>query len=213
MFKYIFILLTGTSLMLQSEDAQSPWQDRDTVKGFSIYNGELDTTQGFGAYLDFCLKPNTRNFDNGGGAHHYNSEFLKRYHAVTNVVYDPFKRSEEENRFALTEVSKHNFHTATSNSVLNCIETKESRLDHIALCCQALQESGIAYFKVYPGNGSLIESSATGIYQSNQPAASYQSEVEEVFGKGNVVTDTKKDLIIAYKNSDCSYRKSIALIE
>ncbi len=184
---------------------QIPWK-KETAKGFPIEQGKLETTEGFGAYLDFCLKPNTKNFDNGGGTHDYNTQFLKTYQGVTNVVYDPFQRSEEENAKAL---ESRDFDTATSNSVLNVINTKEARLKHIALSCKALKMGGIAYFKVYPGNGSGRESNQGDSYQSNRSAHSYQEEVEEIFGKGNVVTDKERDMIVAYKNSDCKPLKNV----
>lgn len=202
MFKVIFSILMTTSLLSNAFEEQTPWK-KETAQGFTVYNDQLETTEGFGSYLDFCLKPNTRNFDNGGGSHNYNSLFLKDYLGVTNVVYDPFQRPEQENLIALTEASKHNFDTSTSNSVLNVIDHKESRKKHIMLCCEALKNGGIAYFKVYPGDNSQKEQWFENSYQSNLSAKAYQEEVEEVFGKGNVVTNVERHMIIAYKNSDC----------
>ena len=128
---------------------------QETVQGFTIYNNQLEITEGFGAYMDFCLRPNTKNFDNGGGSHKYNSEFLKKYYGVSNIVYDPYQQSPENNHNALTEIAKHDFDTATSNSVLNVIDTEEGRHEHILLSCEALRDGGIAYFKVFPGTGTL----------------------------------------------------------
>lgn len=202
----LFLLLS--SLPLQSNSAQIPWK-KETVQGFPIADGELETTEGFGAYIDFCLKPNTKNFDNGGGTHNYNSQFLKKYHGVINIVYDPYQRDEKENLLALEEVKKNDFDTTTSNSVLNVIDTEEARLKHIALSCQALKEGGIAYFKVYPGDSSHKELREEGRFQSNRPAKTYQEEVEKIFGKGNVVVDVANHKIIAYKNSGCHSQTAI----
>lgn len=196
----IELLLLAVSL--PTSNVQIPW-NKETVQGFSVYDGRLETSEGFGAYMDFCLSPNTKNFDNGGGTHDYNSEFLKAYKGVTNVVYDPFQRSEKSNQQALQEVAKHDFDTATSNSVLNVIDQAEKRLEHISLSCSALKAGGIAYFKVWQGNGTLVEQRNIDSYQSNRPAATYQAEVEAVFGKGNVVTDASRHMLIAYKNSGC----------
>lgn len=191
------------ALALITSMPQIPWK-KETAQGFTIEQGKLETTEGFGAYMDFCLKPNTKNFDNGGGTHDYNTQFLQKYQGVINIVYDPFQRSEEDNRKALAAVQEHDFDTATSNSVLNVISSKEARAKHIALSCQALKKGGIAYFKVYPGDGSGKALQREGSYQSNQSARSYQEEVEQIFGQGNVVTDIEKDMIVAYKNSDCT---------
>jgi hypothetical protein len=204
MFYIILLLVLFVNMFskMHSQEQQTSW-DKMTAEGFPIYNGQLETTEGFGAYLDYCLKPGTKNFDNGGGTYDFNSQFLKKYQGVTNVVYDPFQRDEESNLKALAEVSKHDFDTATSNSVLNVIDSHEARQRHIALSCHALKEGGIAYFKVFSGNGSGNEHREEGGYQSNRLAATYQADVEEIFGKGNVVVDKGHDMIIAYKNSSC----------
>ncbi len=196
----IFFLCTFVSLHAQQN--QTSWL-RDTVSGLSADNEKLDTTEGLGAYFDFCLQPNTKNFDNGGGSSNLNTQFLKTYTGVVNVVYDPFKRSKQENDQALLEASKHDFDTATSNSVLNVIDNKLTRLSHIFLSCDALKEHGKAYFKVYSGNNSSKDAWIEGGFQSNRDALSYQSEVEEVFGKGNVASDIEKKYIVAYKNQGC----------
>lgn len=180
--------------------SQTPWESK-TVEGYSIYNEELDNTEGFGAYMDLPLKPMTRNFDNGGGTHNYNTQFLKEYYGVENHVYDPFQRSEEENRKTLREID---FDTATSMSVLNVIDQIPARLDHIFLSCRSLKTFGVAYFKVFENKGDGKEEWKSYGYQSNRPTREFQEEVEQVFGKGNVVTDTLRHLIIAYKNSGCN---------
>lgn len=181
---------------------QTAWTKK-TEQGFLVDGEQLETTEGFGAYLDMCLKPNTRNFDNGGGSYNYNSLFLKQYVGVTNVVYDPFQRTSEDNQKVLEELAKHNFDTATSNSVLNVVDNKEARLKHISYSCEALKEGGIAYFKVYPGNKSGKEKILAHGYQSNRLAETYQKEVEAIFGVGNVVVDRERHMLIAYKNSGC----------
>lgn len=208
MRKYIlyFILFAMTSHLMMTlfaaDEIQTPWHKK-TAEGFPIFNGQLETTEGFGAYMDFCLRPNSKNFDNGGGSHDYNSHYLKTYHGVENRVFDPYQRDGETNQKTLEEVAKHDFDTATSNSVLNVIDNPEARLQHILLSCQALKTGGIAYFKIYQGDGSGIEVRHEDSYQSNRPPFTYQSEIEEVFGKGNVVVDKARHMIIAYKNSDC----------
>lgn len=193
-----FVLLLCISPLL----SQTPW-NKETVQGFPVYNNQLEITEGFGAYMDYCLRPNSKNFDNGGGSHQHNSDFLKKYYGVTNIVYDPYQRTCESNLKALAEVAKHDFTSSTSNSVLNVIDTVEDRLAHISLSCEALKDGGIAYFKIFPGNGSQIATRENDGYQSNCYASSYQTEVEKVFGIGNVVVDHSKHMIIAYKNRGC----------
>jgi len=191
------------TLILSLLLTQTPWEAK-TVQGYSLYQGNLDDTEGFGAYMDLPLKPLTRNFDNGGGTHDYNSKFLSKYYGVENQVYDPFQRTEQENVKVLSKVHTHTFDTSTSMSVLNVIDTLPARLNHIFLSCEAIKAFGTAYFKIFENNGTGKEEWNTYGYQANRPTQEFQKEVEGVFGKGNVVTDTVCHLLIAYKNSDCT---------
>lgn len=183
-------------------DGQIPW-DAKTVEGYSLFHGELDDTEGFGAYMDLPLRPGSRNFDNGGGSHELNSKFVSKYYGVENIVYDPFQRSDASNLSALALASLGDFDTTTSMSVLNVIDKKDVRLKHISLSCSALKNHGAAYFKIFENTSSGVGETRAYGYQANQPSIAFQPEVEEIFGRGNVVTDTLKHLIIAYKNSGC----------
>lgn len=196
------IILLSALVNLGITQEQHPWE-KPTIQGFGIYDTNLDYTEGFGAYMDLHLRPSTKNFDNGGGSYDYNTQFLKTNYGVENQVYDPFQRSQEHNEKILKAVAEHSFDTATSNSVLNVIDFFSSRLDHIFLSCESLKDLGIAYFKIWEGNGSSKGQSMPYGYQSNRPTKSYQEEVEKIFDQGNVVTDLKRNLIIAYKNNGC----------
>ncbi len=198
--KTFILFLTISSTLLSQE--QKSWE-KPTIKGFGIENEQLDYTEGFGAFMDLQLRPGTKNFDNGGGSHKYNTLFLKENYGVENLVYDPFQRSKEHNESILKAVDQHTFDTATSNSVLNVIDLPQARLDHIFLSCNSLKDYGTAYFKTWQGDGSSKGKYSSHGYQSNLPTYSYQDEIEQIFSKGNVVTDTLRNLIIAYKNSGC----------
>lgn len=203
LFIVVFLFVLYPEGFAQTHQEQKSWQ-RPTVEGFGMHQGMIDTTEGVAAYLDFGLLPNTKNFDNGGGSSELNTQFLKNYLAVSNTVYDPFMRSDEHNKLSLEAVSHHDFDTATSNSVLNVIDTFKARVAHIYLSCDALKQYGKAYFKVFSGSGSSNGEYIEGGYQSNRPALSYQEEVEVVFGKANVVTDIARHYIIAHKNGGCT---------
>src|SRR5271165_2513747 len=98
---WMLIIFNFASFLLLSEEAkQIPWS-QETVKGISIDQDKVDYTEGFGAFLDLGLRPNTQNFDNGGGSYNFNTTLLNDLYGVKNVVYDPYQRSEEENRKAL----------------------------------------------------------------------------------------------------------------
>lgn len=201
--KTCFIISIFLLSILGFTNEQQPWE-KPTVEAFGIYGGVLDYTEGFGAYMDLQLRPGTKNFDNGGGSHDYNTMFLKTNYAIENQVYDPFQRSQEENEKILKAVAEHSFDTATSNSVLNVIDTPLHRLNHIFLSCQSLKDFGPAYFKIWEGDRSSKAKVLLYGYQANRPTESYQTEVEQIFRRGNVVVDAKRNLIIAYKNSGCN---------
>lgn len=200
-FKFVvyYLLITISSFATEQKSWEKP-----TVEGFGIHEGALDYTEGFGAYMDLPLQPGTKNFDNGGGSHDHNTTFLKNHYAVENQVYDPFQRSEEHNEKVLKEVTEHSFDSATSNSVLNVIDSLAHRFTHILLSCESLKDFRPAYFKIWEGDRSSEGKFFPYGYQANRLTGSYQGEVEQVFGRGNVVIDFSKNLIIAYKNTGCS---------
>ena len=203
--KFIFSLLLYVGFVFAQE--QQPWE-KPTVEGFGLYDGKLDYTEGFGAYMDLNLRPGTKNFDNGGGSHDYNTIFLRDIYGVENQVYDPFQRLQEHNENVLKAVADHSFDTATSNSVLNVIDRPSFRLGHIFLSCNALKDFGVAYFKIWEGDGSSIDQFLSYGYQANRLTKTFQEDVEKIFDKGNVVTDFKRHLIIAYKNRGCTKPKA-----
>ncbi len=67
---YLILLVLFLTMFskVYSQEQQTSW-DKMTVQGFPIYNGQLETTEGFGAYLDYCLKPGT-NKDQKKDHHH-----------------------------------------------------------------------------------------------------------------------------------------------
>ena len=177
---------------------QVPWK-RPTVNGLSrLPDGRMDQTEGVGAFLNLPLVSGTRNLDVGGGAHDANTTYLAT-RGIVNYVYDPFSRSIQHNSVVLAEVTANPVDTATSMSVLNVIDRREARLEHIKLCHQVLKAGGKAYFKVWPGNRSGIGQILDGGYQSNRGAESYLTEVAQIFGQSQVQFDSNRDALVAQK--------------
>ncbi|HSX10984.1 MAG TPA: hypothetical protein VLF94_04640 [Chlamydiales bacterium] len=201
----LFIVVAFVALLGSSAE-QQPWTGA-TVEGLGTENGRPDYTEGVGAFTNLRLKPGTKNFDNGGGSHDTNTLFLRDTYAIENWVYDPFQRSKEHNETVLEAVAHHDFDTSTSNSVLNVIDDFSQRLRHIFLSCDSLKEFGAAYFLIWEGDRSSEEKRLSYGYQANRLVGSYQSEIERIFGSGNVVTDFQRKLIIAFKNGGCNQTK------
>lgn len=202
------ILLTSSfvvSMQNQSSNnnlEQHPWTV-DNVRGYSMdtSTNEIDETEGFGAFDSLVRFSNfgPRNLDNGGGSYDDNSTYVKEKYNVNNLVYDPFKRNCEHNLEVIKTALNNPFDTCTSMSVLNVIDTKQARLDHIKMCYNAIKPNGKAFFKVWSGNNSGQDSKEPGRYQSNKGLEYYIDEVREIFGTDNVMFDQKNDIIIATK--------------
>jgi len=170
---------------------QTPWAVLN-IKGYGLdpITGKVDDTQGFGAFDSImqCLRPACpNNFDNGGGAHNDTTTYVKNTYDIENVVYDPFMRDPEHNASVLDLAQHKPFDCCTSLSVLNVIDTFQSRMEHISLCFAVLKIGGHAFFKVWQGDGSGIPLKTSGEYQSNQNAHYYIDEIKMIFGKENVV--------------------------
>ena len=171
--------------------------NRPTVDGV-IYlpNGEIDRTEGVGAFMDLPLEKATRNLDVGGGAHESNTSYLAT-RGVTNYVYDPYARSDSHNQKILQIVQSSPVDSVTSMSILNVIDDNAARLAHINLCKKSLKPGGKAYFKVWAGNGSGKGEYILGGYQSNRDAKSYIQDVRQVFGERQVTYDENLMVLVA----------------
>jgi hypothetical protein len=175
---------------------QTAW-NRPTVDGVSyLPDGEIDRTEGVGAFMDLPLEKGTRNLDVGGGAHESNTRYLKS-RGVTNYVYDPYARSDDHNHKILQNVKSSPVDSVTSMSILNVIDDTAARLAHILLSKTSLKSGGKAYFKVWPGNGSGKGEYILGGYQSNRDAKSYIQDVKQIFGDKQVSYDVSLQVIVA----------------
>ncbi|MDR3550481.1 MAG: hypothetical protein P4L31_03645 [Candidatus Babeliales bacterium] len=184
--------------------AQTPWAVLN-IKGYAIdpITGKIDDTVGFGAFDSIMqsLRPTCPyNFDNGGGAYDDATNYVKFAYNIENMVYDPFMREQEYNESVLECARQHPFDCCTSLSVLNVIDTLESRMEHISLCFMVLKRGGYTFFKVWPGDGTGIPLKTACEYQSNQNASYYLDEIKLIFGAENVVLIDDKT-IKALKNN------------
>ena len=77
-------------------------------------------------------------------------------------------RTKQHNENTLKKVYKNNFDSSTSFSVLNTIDLKSARLDHIKLCYIALKKNGLAFFKVWLADNSNISKIVCDQFQINK---------------------------------------------
>lgn len=180
--------------------SQTPWL-RPNVQGHSWENGRIDHTEAFGAFDSICRSYSLgrTSIDIGGGEYDFNSAYLFQRYDIRQVVVDPFKRTSECNNKILQLAKNKPFDSCTSISVLNVIDLKKARLDHIGLCRSVVKETGKVFFKVWPGNGTGIPETRVDSFQSNRDIETYIDEIRSVFGKSHVKLDQLNKIIIAVK--------------
>jgi len=141
--------------------------------------------------VDF--KSDTINLDYGGGKFDNATEYLKQQN-VTNLIYDPFNRSDEHNKEVLKTIKQNGgADTATLSNVLNVIKEESIRNEVLNNIKKLLKPSGTCYITVYEGNESNTGSQTSSGYQLNRKTVDYLDEVKEVFP--NIIRKGK--LIIA----------------
>lgn len=171
----------------------------DNIIGHSIdpETGQIDTTEGFGAFDD-VLESNVcgpRILDIGGGAYDTNSSYVSHRYLLDCKVYDPYKRSEAHCKKVLSQAEKRPFSASFSLSVLNVISEPLARKEHIRLCQKVLKTGGKAFFKVWPGDHSGIGKPTASGYQNNREIDTYLEEIKQEWGKENVFFDEKTQTI------------------
>jgi hypothetical protein len=142
-------------------------------------------------------QPGTTNLDIGGGRFEAGSKVLAD-RGVTNVIYDPFNRSVEQNMAAVASTARGQADTVTVFNVMNVIKEEGNRLQVLRQADDALKPGGKLYIQVYEGDKSGI-SKVTGSdqFQLNKKTADYLEEVRKVFPDAEL----KKGLIIAPKRA------------
>lgn len=133
-------------------------------------------------------KPNTTNFDMGGGKYEKLTEYL-RAKGVENRVYDEFNRTEAHNAAVL---SKGMTDTGTLFNVLNVIPDQSEMIDALRVLKQMVR--GPVIISVYEGDGSGEGKTTRDGFQHNKKLEYYLPIVREVFPDSRIY----KNFIVAY---------------
>lgn len=129
----------------------------------------------------FEFHDNTVNLDIGGGKYNIAIEFLKSKN-ITNIIYDPFNRSEDFN-VKSEKIAKDLVDSVTITNVLNVIQEEEVRLNLLECAYQCLKNNKKIYIQIYEGNKTGIGKITKRGFQANLRTQSYIPEIEKVFGK------------------------------
>lgn len=118
------------------------------------------------------------NLDYGGGKYNLATEFLEEK-GKTNVVFDPFARSNQENELALELIKKCGLaDSCTILNVLNVIEERQERLEVVQKALQLTKED--VYIQIHEGdrsgNGRATKSKT---WQNNCKTEFYIQELTE----------------------------------
>ena len=136
------------------------------------------------------------NLDIGGGKYDTLSDILKKNDDVTNLIYDPFNRSEYHNVNIINHLYESKADTVTISNVLNVIKEKKERINILHNAFNNLKENGVLYITVYEGNCSGIgKNTRKDQFQLNHKSSWYLDEVRTVFPSANI----KGKLIFAKK--------------
>ncbi len=205
----IYDIINNQAWETSNQSISSAITNQDNILAPSDHYVEIgENTSGPTAFVDIQFDRSVKRvIDIGGGKFDCNKDYLKLSRNIELHIWDPFNRSAAHNLAVKSEFLHKKADAVTSMSVLNVIQEVESRLAHIATLKDALANDGKAYIKIWPGElpykGSYTPTSTNSYYQANAYADRFLSEIEVVFGKGNVHLSSKvENLIVAEKKPD-----------
>jgi len=129
----------------------------------------------------FGWKPNTLNLDIGGGKYDLMTEALLKKN-VTNLVYDPYNRSEHHNEGVLIKLLYYPVDTVTVFNVLNVIKEHQIQLEVLSLAYGVLKPQGMVYIRsTYKNPKKVSGPTKSGTFQHYKTQEEYLEIVKEVF--------------------------------
>lgn len=144
------------------------------------------------------FKKDTTNLDIGGGRFDNMTESLLSNFNISNLIYDPYNRSEMHNHNTLMHIKVKGADSVTCSNVLNVIKEREIRSKIYLIAHSALCIGSFAYFTVYEGNKSSIgKQTGKDQYQTNMRIKDYIPEISEIFES----IEIRNGLIIAQRLS------------
>jgi len=129
----------------------------------------------------FGWKPNTVNFDIGGGKYNLFTEKLKEKN-VTNLVFDPYNRTDEHNNSVLSIVRRFGVDSVTVFNVLNVIKEYEVQINVLNLALETLKSGGYVFVRsTYMNPKKVSSETKSGTFQHYLTMKDYLELVKIVF--------------------------------
>jgi hypothetical protein len=128
----------------------------------------------------FGWKPHTTNLDIGGGKYDLMTNKLNEK-SVTNLLYDPYNRSEYHNKNILTYIKYKKVDTVTIFNVLNVIKEHEIQVELIKMGFNALKLNGMIFVRsIYKNPKGVSGVTKSGTFQHYLQQEDYLKIVQEV---------------------------------
>lgn len=128
------------------------------------------------------------NLDIGGGRYDTASDYLMETYGIVNIVWDPYNRTEAENRNAMENLKQSaldqfsgaigHIRSVTVSNVLNVINDDQAMESTITLAAAALVP---VFFTVYEGDKSGEGKETPKGYQRNAPTKAYVPFIQKHF--------------------------------
>jgi hypothetical protein len=129
----------------------------------------------------FGWKPDTINFDIGGGRYDIMTKVLAEV-GVSSFIYDPFNRTIWENMTALDNCANGKSDTVTIFNVLNVIQERDVQQQILYQAENALKIGGSVYVRsTYKNPKGVSEETKSGTFQHALSQKDYLVMVKEVF--------------------------------
>lgn len=126
------------------------------------------------------------NFDIGGGPYNTVTSYLQKGLGVTNLVYDPFNRTDSENEDALKRVNANAADTCTIVNVLNVIREDDAKVAVLQLARLFTKSGGSIYVGIHEGNRFGTGAVTTKGWQENKKRDQYYKYLREVWPADNI---------------------------
>ncbi len=134
----------------------------------------------------FGWEPHTINLDIGGGKYDLMTENLLGK-SVTNLVFDPYNRSQEHNDLILKVCRRFQVNTVTIFNVLNVIKEYEMQINVLNLALELLKDGGMVFVRstyMNPAKRSGVTKSGT--FQHYLTMRDYLEITQKVFPKAEL---------------------------
>ncbi len=129
----------------------------------------------------FGWKPNTINFDIGGGKYDLMTDALNEKD-VTNLIFDPYNRTERHNIVVIECVKRFGADTVTIFNVLNVIKEYEMQINVLNLALEMVNEGGMVFVRsTYMNPAKVSGVTKSGTFQHYKTQEEYLEIVKKVF--------------------------------